>query len=147
MTTARRRLIRLASPAANAYRNPATRGSSGINRRHQDILYKEARDNLSAFRTLTRLDAWIRCAITDHAGTPHAATLAEFIRDNESLLDQEREKLPSARGRSATPVRLSSDYFTDPTTESCRRTVWSALAGSGDCAERVPTQNHRLEIP
>ncbi len=57
---------------------------------------KEARETLSAIKTLTRLEAWIRCAKTELASTPHDELLAEFIRVNERLLVEEREKLLAA---------------------------------------------------
>lgn len=57
---------------------------------------KEARDTLIAIKTLTRLEAWIRCAKAELASTPQDELLAEFIRVNERLLQEEREKLLAA---------------------------------------------------
>lgn len=57
---------------------------------------KEARDTLTAIKSLTRLEAWIRCAKAELASTPHDDLLAEFIRVNERLLNEEREKLLAA---------------------------------------------------
>lgn len=57
---------------------------------------KEARETLAAIKTLTRLEAWIRCAKAELASTPHDDLLAEFIRVNETLLLEERRKLLAA---------------------------------------------------
>ncbi|MFZ1390084.1 MAG: hypothetical protein WAS23_00700 [Dokdonella sp.] len=57
---------------------------------------KEARDTLAAIKTLTRVEAWIRCAKAELASTPQDELLAEFIRVNERLLQEEREKLLAA---------------------------------------------------
>lgn len=57
---------------------------------------KEARDTLAAIKSLTRLEAWIRCARAELASTPEDELLAEFIRVNERLLSEEREKLRAA---------------------------------------------------
>ena len=57
---------------------------------------KEARDTLTAIKTLTRLEAWIRCAKAELASSPQDELLAEFIRVNERLLQEEREKLLAA---------------------------------------------------
>lgn len=57
---------------------------------------KEARDTLAAIKSLTRLEAWIRCAKAELASTPQDELLAEFIRVNERLLSEEREKLLAA---------------------------------------------------
>lgn len=56
----------------------------------------EARKTLAQIRSLTRLEAWIRCAKVELASTPHDELLAEFIRVNESMLLIEREKLLAA---------------------------------------------------
>ena len=56
----------------------------------------EARCILSQIRTLTRLEAWIRCAKAELASAPNDELLAEFIRINEQLLAEEREKLLAA---------------------------------------------------
>lgn len=56
----------------------------------------EARQTLAQIRSLTRLEAWIRCAKAELASTPHDELLAEFIRVNESMLIAEREKLLAA---------------------------------------------------
>ena len=56
----------------------------------------EARNTLTQIRTLTRLEAWIRCAKAELASTPGDLLLAEFIRVNERLLADEREKLKAA---------------------------------------------------
>lgn len=57
---------------------------------------KEARETLAAIKTLTRLEVWIRCAKAELASTPHDKLLAEFIRVNEQLVVEEREKLLAA---------------------------------------------------
>lgn len=57
---------------------------------------QEARETLTAIRTLTRLEAWIRCARAELASTPGDELLAEFIRVNERLLAEERRKLMAA---------------------------------------------------
>lgn len=56
----------------------------------------EARKTLSQIRTLTRLEAWIRCAKADLASTPEDELLAEFIRATEKMLNDERQKLLAA---------------------------------------------------
>jgi len=56
----------------------------------------EARQTLAQIRTLTRLEAWIRCAKAELASTPDVDLLAEFIRVNERMLNAEREKLLAA---------------------------------------------------
>jgi hypothetical protein len=56
----------------------------------------EARQTLCQIRTLSRLEAWIRCAKAELASTPDDELLSEFIRVNESLLNEEREKLLAA---------------------------------------------------
>lgn len=56
----------------------------------------EARKTLSQIRTLTRLEAWIRCAKAELASTPDDVLLAEFIRATEKLLGDERRKLLAA---------------------------------------------------
>ncbi|HOX72044.1 MAG TPA: hypothetical protein PLR28_03050 [Dokdonella sp.] len=60
------------------------------------MMRKEARDTLAAIKTLTRVEAWIRCAKAELASTPQDELLAEFIRVNERLLQEEREKLLAA---------------------------------------------------
>jgi hypothetical protein len=57
---------------------------------------KEARDTLATIKTLTRLEAWIRCAKAELASTPGDELLAEFIRVNERLVQIERNKLLAA---------------------------------------------------
>ncbi len=57
---------------------------------------KEARETLAAIKTLTRLEAWIRCAKAELASSPKDELLAEFIRVNERLLVEERRKLLAA---------------------------------------------------
>jgi hypothetical protein len=57
---------------------------------------QEARDTLTAIKTLTRLEAWIRCAKAELASTPQDELLAEFIRVNERLLVEEQRKLLAA---------------------------------------------------
>ncbi|MFA7320615.1 MAG: hypothetical protein WC000_04025 [Dokdonella sp.] len=57
---------------------------------------KEARDTLTTIKTLTRLEAWIRCAKAELASTPGDELLAEFIRVNERLVQIERNKLLAA---------------------------------------------------
>lgn len=57
---------------------------------------KEARDTLATIKTLTRLEAWIRCAKAELASTPGDELLAEFIRVNEHLVQIERNKLLAA---------------------------------------------------
>lgn len=51
---------------------------------------------LSEIRRLARLEAWIRCAKAELASCPKDELLAEFIRVNEVLLAEEREKLLAA---------------------------------------------------
>ena len=53
----------------------------------------EARQTLTQIRSLSRLEAWIRCAKAELASTPEDELLAEFIRVNERMLSEEREKL------------------------------------------------------
>ncbi|HNV09191.1 MAG: hypothetical protein IPK54_06410 [Dokdonella sp.] len=60
------------------------------------MIRAEARNTLTQIRTLTRLEAWIRCAKAELASTPGDLLLAEFIRVNERLLADEREKLRAA---------------------------------------------------
>ena len=60
------------------------------------MMRAEARNTLTQIRTLTRLEAWIRCAKAELASTPGDLLLAEFIRVNERLLADEREKLRAA---------------------------------------------------
>ncbi|MCC6439997.1 MAG: hypothetical protein WBC13_03010 [Dokdonella sp.] len=60
------------------------------------MIRAEARNTLTQIRTLTRLEAWIRCAKAELASTPGDLLLAEFIRVNERLLADEREKLKAA---------------------------------------------------
>lgn len=57
---------------------------------------QEARDTLTAIKTLSRLEAWIRCAKAELASSPKDELLAEFIRMNERLLLMERKKLLAA---------------------------------------------------
>ena len=57
---------------------------------------KEARETLTAIKTLSRLEAWIRCAKAELASSPQDELLAEFIRVNERLLIDERRKLLAA---------------------------------------------------
>ena len=56
----------------------------------------EARQTLAQIRSLTRLEAWIRCAKAELASSPEDDLLAEFIRVNERMLNEEREKLLAA---------------------------------------------------
>ncbi len=56
----------------------------------------EARQTLTQIRSLSRLEAWIRCAKAELASTPEDELLAEFIRVNERMLSEEREKLMAA---------------------------------------------------
>lgn len=56
----------------------------------------EARQTLAKIRSLTRLEAWIRCAKAELASTPDDELLAEFIRLNERMVNEEREKLLAA---------------------------------------------------
>lgn len=71
--------------------------------RHGDVLFQmeshmrpEARQALAQIRSLTRLEAWIRCAKAELASSPEDELLAEFIRVNERMLNEEREKLMAA---------------------------------------------------
>lgn len=57
---------------------------------------QEARDTLTAIKTLSRLEAWIRCAKAELASSPQDELLAEFIRVNERMLVAERQKLLAA---------------------------------------------------
>lgn len=56
----------------------------------------EARKTLAKIRSLSRLEAWIRCAKAELASTPDDELLAEFIRVNEQMLDEERRQLLAA---------------------------------------------------
>lgn len=56
----------------------------------------EARQTLAQIRSLTRLEAWIRCAKAEIASSPDDELLAEFIRVNERMLSVERAKLLAA---------------------------------------------------
>lgn len=56
----------------------------------------QARETLAAIKSLTRLEAWIRCARAELASSPSDELLAEFIRINERLLAEERRKLLAA---------------------------------------------------
>ena len=60
------------------------------------MIRAEARNTLTQIRTLTRLEAWIRCAKAELASTPGDLLLAEFIRVNERLVQIERNKLLAA---------------------------------------------------
>ena len=60
------------------------------------IMRQEARDTLATIKTLSRLEAWIRCAKAELASSPKDELLAEFIRVNERLLVVERKKLLAA---------------------------------------------------
>jgi len=82
-------------------RNDAARAQRIEPQRHgyfQEIrnMRKEARDTLTTIKTLTRLEAWIRCAKAELASTPGDELLAEFIRVNERLVQIERNKLLAA---------------------------------------------------
>ncbi|OJY92756.1 MAG: hypothetical protein BGP25_07655 [Lysobacterales bacterium 63-13] len=82
-------------------RNDAARAQRIEPQRHgyfQEIrnMRKEARDTLATIKTLTRLEAWIRCAKAELASTPGDELLAEFIRVNERLVQIERNKLLAA---------------------------------------------------
>ncbi len=57
---------------------------------------QEARDTLATIKTLSRLEAWIRCAKAELASTPRDELLAEFIRVNERLVAEETRKLLAA---------------------------------------------------
>ena len=57
---------------------------------------QEARNTLAAIKTLSRLEAWIRCAKVELASTPQDELLAEFIRVNERLVAEETRKLLAA---------------------------------------------------
>ena len=56
----------------------------------------EARRTLAQIRTLTRLEAWIRCAKAELASTPNDELVADFIRAAEQMFSAEREKLLAA---------------------------------------------------
>ena len=71
--------------------NPGT-GTSFISWSHTP----EARQTLAKIRSLTRLEAWIRCAKAELASTPQDELLAEFIRATEKMANDEREKLLAA---------------------------------------------------
>lgn len=60
------------------------------------IMRQEARDTLATITTLSRLEAWIRCAKAELASTPRDELLAEFIRVNERLVAEETRKLLAA---------------------------------------------------
>lgn len=53
----------------------------------------EAIATLSTIRNLARIEAWIRCAKAELASSPYDQLLAEFIRVNEDILTEERNKL------------------------------------------------------
>lgn len=57
---------------------------------------QEARDTLTTIKTLSRLEAWIRCAKAELASSPQDELLAEFIRVNERLVAEETRKLLAA---------------------------------------------------
>ena len=56
----------------------------------------EARQTLAQIRSLTRLEAWIRCAKAELASTPEDELRTEFIRVNERMLVTEVQKLLAA---------------------------------------------------
>ncbi|MGA9333734.1 MAG: hypothetical protein WBV39_05590 [Rudaea sp.] len=57
---------------------------------------REALNLLTKIQNMARLEEWIRCAKAELASGPHDELLAEFIRVNEKLLAEEREKLRAA---------------------------------------------------
>ena len=58
---------------------------------------RECHLSLSALsRTIQRLESYVRCARAELASNPHDELLREFIRINETLIREERERLLSA---------------------------------------------------
>jgi hypothetical protein len=55
-----------------------------------------ARQTLTDIRTIQRLESYVRCARAELASNPHDELLCEFIRINEGLIREERERLLSA---------------------------------------------------
>lgn len=53
----------------------------------------EARRTVSHFHSVVRLEQWIRCARAELASCPDNELLREFIRLNEQLLAEERNKI------------------------------------------------------
>ncbi|MBL8300257.1 MAG: hypothetical protein JNN30_18115 [Rhodanobacteraceae bacterium] len=52
-----------------------------------------ARQTLTEIRTIQRLEAYVRCARAELASNPRDELLREFIRLNEALIREERERL------------------------------------------------------
>ncbi|MCQ4165096.1 hypothetical protein [Tahibacter harae] len=55
-----------------------------------------ARKTLADIRTIQRLETYVRCARAELASNPGDDLLREFIRINETLIREERRRLPSA---------------------------------------------------
>jgi hypothetical protein len=53
----------------------------------------EARRTVSHLHSVVRLEQWIRCARAELASCPDNELLREFIRLNEQLLAEERDKI------------------------------------------------------
>lgn len=56
----------------------------------------EALKTLDQIKRLARLESWIRCAKAELASTPQDRFLSEFIRVNEKILRDERERQRAA---------------------------------------------------
>lgn len=52
-----------------------------------------ARKTLADIRTIQRLETYVRCARAELASNPGDELLREFIRLNEALIREERQKL------------------------------------------------------
>lgn len=52
-----------------------------------------ARQTLTDIRTIQRLESYVRCARAELASNPRDELLREFIRINEALIREERERL------------------------------------------------------
>lgn len=75
----------------------------------------EARRTLAQIRTLTRLEAWIRCAKAELASTPDDELLAEFVRANKCSMQSEKNYSPPKHQRllhatSTTPDNAPSQH-------------------------------------
>lgn len=59
-------------------------------------MHAAARKTLADIRTIQRLETYVRCARAELASNPGDDLLREFIRINETLIREERQRLPSA---------------------------------------------------
>lgn len=55
-----------------------------------------ARKTLADIRTIQQLETYVRCARAELASNPGDELLREFIRINEALIREERQRLLSA---------------------------------------------------